>query len=156
MPANLSQLPKYATSALTGDFDVYSGPGTHYYRAEGGQARVSGGRCRIYGITGDWALIGYGYGSNLYRIGYVDKSAVPGDVHVGALSFASVPMTMNSEGNLTDDPIISPKDGRIAVLPAGTPVTALAYTGKNDHWTYVELTLNGQPVRGFVATSKLQ
>jgi hypothetical protein len=152
----LKQLPNYATSRLTGEFDVYSGPGTNYYRAADGTARVAGGQCRIYGITGDWALIGYGYGNNLYRIGYVDKAAVPGDVGVGTLNFSNVPMTMKEEGNLTDDPIMSPLDGRIAVLPGGTAVTALAYTGKDNHWTYVELTLNGQPVRGFVATSKLQ
>jgi peptidoglycan hydrolase-like protein with peptidoglycan-binding domain/outer membrane biosynthesis protein TonB len=156
-PAPLKPLPKHATSRLVeGEYAVYSGPDTGYYRAANGQASVSGGQCRIYGITGDWALIGYGYGDKLYRIGYVDRAAVPGDVAVGGLSFSNVTMTMKEEDNLTDDPIMSPKDGRIAVLAAGTPVTALAYTGKDNHWTYVELALNGQPVRGFVATSKLQ
>ncbi len=57
-------------------------------------------------------------------------------------------MTMNAEGNLTDDPIMKPLDGRLAVLPAGTPVTALAYTGDDNHWTYVETTVNNQPARG--------
>jgi peptidoglycan hydrolase-like protein with peptidoglycan-binding domain len=156
-PVPLKPLPKHATSRLVeGEYAVYSGPDTGYYRAANGQASVSGGQCRIYGITGDWALIGYGYGDKLYRIGYVDRAAVPGDVAVGGLSFSNVTMTMKEEDNLTDDPIMSPKDGRIAVLAAGTPVTALAYTGKDNHWTYVELALNGQPVRGFVATSKLQ
>ena len=65
-------------------------------------------------------------------------------------------MTMAREGNLTDDPILSPTDGRMARLPAGTPVVALAYTGDGSHWTYVEVTLDGQPARGIVATSNLQ
>jgi len=101
-------------------------------------------------------LIGYGYGDNLYRIGYVDASAVPSGESVGNLALASVPMTMANDGNLTDDPIMSPMDGRLARLTAGTPVTALAYTGNDNHWTYVEVTLDGQPARGFVATSNLQ
>ncbi len=149
-------MPAHATATLTGDFDVYSGPGTEYYRAADGQARYAGGQARIYGYVGDWALIGYGYGSNLYRIGYVDKSAVPAGESVGPLSLGNAPMTMAREGNLTDDPILSPTDGRMARLPAGTPVVALAYTGDGNHWTYVEVTLDGQPARGFVATSNLQ
>ena len=154
-PATITEaqmLPNYQTFSFRGSSqDVYSGPGTEYYRASNGRAAVSGGRLRVWGTQGDWALIGYGLSNNLYRIGYIAKSALPGDLSVPEIYFGSQTATITKNAPVNDDPIIQPQ--KIFELKAGTSVTLLAYL--DDRWAYIETTFNGQPVRGFVRRSNI-
>ncbi len=155
----LTRLNVYEKTRLNaGAHEVYSGPGTGYYRAASGKATVGGGICRVYGAVEDWALIGYGLSAGGYRIGYVRKSVVPSGVPVPELSLGLVPMTVTGEATLTDDPIISVQGGTMSKLRTGAIVHVLAYMGDGDHWAYVEVPdfSNGQPARGFVAKSKLR
>lgn len=149
------KLPAYKTFSFSGPTEaVFSGPGTGYHRANGGRASVSRGRLRVWGTTGDWAMIGYGLSNNLYRVGYIAKSALPGDVCVPEIVFNTRGATITSAAAVYDDPILHP----IALfeLPVGTRVTLLAYEGFAGHWAYIETTYEGATFRGFINKGNLQ
>ena len=78
LPAQaLVSIGDYANTRFTKTFPVYSGPGEHYYRANNGKALYGGaGAVRVYGVTGNWVLMGYGLSNGDYRIGYVAKDAL--------------------------------------------------------------------------------
>ena len=127
---------------------MYTGPGTNYLRANSGKANLGGGRVRVWGLDGKWALIGYGLSNNLYRVGYVPANTVPANVKLHQLKFAGQPGTIVSKASLTDDPIVNPT--WMFEIPVGTKVTILAYENWKDHWAYIETVYNGKPVRGFI------
>lgn len=143
-------LPGHKTFSYKGDaVPVYSGPGTDYWRAANGRAAMGGGKIWVWGTTGDWAMIGYGLSNNLFRIGYIQKSYIPADLDVPELIFGSQRAVVGSSGaHFTDDMIVNPT--WLQVIPAGTEVTLLAYENLNNHWAYIETTMDGQPSRGFV------
>ena len=139
-------LPDYQTFSLrSGEQAVYSGPGTEYWRAANGRASVSGGRLRVWGTIGDWALVGYGLSNNLYRIGYIEKIALPIDLQVQELYLGSQTVTIVNDAPFIDDPIIKPL--MIFELKRGTEVTLLAYLGDR---AYIETIYENKPIRGFV------
>ena len=144
-------LPNYQEFSYSGSsLPVYSGPGTNYYRAAGGKALLGGGRVRVWGTVGDWALIGYGLSNNLYRVGYITKKAIPADLNVPELYLGTQTGKIVSKAFLTDDPIVNPI--WLTEIPVGTEVTILAYVklGHPEGWAYIETTLNGKPTRGFI------
>ncbi len=142
-------LPAYQSFSYTGKaVAVYTGPGTKYLRANSGKANLGGGRVRVWGLDGNWALIGYGLSNNLYRVGYVPKSVIPANLQVPQLVFARRQGTIVSKASLTDDPIVNPT--WLFEIPVGTKVTILAYENWKDHWAYIETVYNGKPVRGFI------
>ena len=145
-------LPDFQTFSFKGKAQaVYSGPGTNYYRSGNGKASVGGGRLRFYGIEGDWALIGYGLSNNLYRIGYIPKSAVPTTLDLHDLYLGSQVATVTRNAYVNDDPIIKPIT--IFELSKGTQVTLLAYI--SDKYAFIETTYQGKPMRGFVRRDHL-
>lgn len=149
-PATITEaqmLPAYQTFSFSGAAEaVFSGPGEQYYRANDGRASVQGGRLRVWGTVGDWALIGYGLSNNLYRIGYIRRTALPASLSVPELYLGSQAVTTVNNAPLNDDPIINPI--KIMEIPAGTGITLLAYL--DERWAYVETMYNNQPIRGFV------
>lgn len=147
----LPSIDQYASCTIKKAYSVYSGPGEHYYRANNGKAMYGGaGSVRVFGVTGDWILMGYGLSNGDYRVGYVPAeglnyiSNLRGDINYN-LTFGSQVMYTNGVASISDDPIVKGK--MFADIPADTQVIALATMG---NWTYVELTLNGKPTRGFV------
>lgn len=147
-------LPGHQTFSYSGDpIAVYTGPGTYFYRSGNGRATVAGGRLRVWGTRGDWALIGYGLSNNLYRVGYIPRSAVPYDLNLPELQFSSKMATVTSTAYLTDDPIVKPT--WITEIPVGTQVYLLAYETFANHWAYVETTYNGQQIVGFINKARI-
>ena len=147
----LPSIDQYASCTIKKAYSVYSGPGEHYYRANNGKAMYGGaGSVRVFGVTGDWILMGYGLSNGDYRVGYVPAeglnyiSNLRGDINYN-LTFGSQVMYTNGVASISDDPIVKGK--MFADIPADTQVIALATMG---NWTYVEVTLNGKPTRGFV------
>ena len=143
-------LDDYATASFGASYAVYSGPGEYYYRANNGKASYGGGTARIYGVVGDWVMIGYQLTSGDYRIGYIKNglqtmSNVKGTVNY-SLTFGSSIAWADSYCRLTDDPVINNK--MIYTIPEGTPVTVLATMG--TAWTYVEVASASGYMRGFV------
>lgn len=148
-----SPLDSYATGTF-GDkqtFEVYTGPGKEYFRANNGKAAYGGGTARIYGVAGDWIMIGYGLSGGGYRIGYITRDAlktmsnVKGNVNY-SLTFYPTAAWADNYCRLTDDPVMNNK--MIYTIPQGTAVTVLATMG--SAWTYVEVETPSGPMRGFV------
>lgn len=154
VPAALgeSALDSYATGSVgeKQNIPVYSGPGEEYVRANNGKATYGGGAARIYGVTGDWALIGYGLSSGDYRIGYIARNTL-NDMKklngtVKELVFENSVAYADSYCRLTDDPVMNNK--MIYTIPEGTAVTVLSTMGKA--WTYIEVETPAGLMRGFV------
>ncbi len=143
-------LNDYGKAAFTEGYDVYTGPGTSYYRV-GGNAHYSRGTCRVYGVVGDWLMVGYGGSNNSYHIGYIPKEALNHIDHSSGtidqeLTFTSVQDTIIDGGcNLTDDPVIN--NTLVTTLSGGTSVTILGHMGG---WAYIETQAGGKTIRGFV------
>ena len=153
----LTGLNTFATARFARSFAVYSGPGLFYMRANEGKATYGGGGvARVYGVTGDWVLIGYQLGSGNYRIGYIEKAAMDGISDVKGiinynLVFDAAKAWTTRDCPLTDDPII--KNEAVYTIPTRTAVTALATMG--TEWTYVEVLGTSSYMRGFVRSSNL-
>lgn len=150
----LEDLSTYASGNFNTAYPVYSGPGEHYFRANSGKATYGGGSARIYGIDGNWIMIGYGMTDGGYRIGYITKTAMNNLTNqkgtIRNLAFSNVTMYAMEKCYLTDDPIISNKS--IYTVGKGQAVTALGTTGG---WTYVELQGTSTKIRGFLPTRSL-
>ncbi|MBE5781944.1 MAG: cadherin-like beta sandwich domain-containing protein [Clostridiales bacterium] len=154
--AALTSLNVYATARFARSYPVYSGPGEYYYRANSGKAMYGGGVARVYGVTGDWIMIGYGLSDGSYRLGYITKDALSGMTDLKGtlkenLSFSGTTMWAIDKCSLTDDPVINNKS--IFSVAKGTAVTALAQMG--SEWTYVELQGTSSLMRGFVRSRYL-
>ncbi len=157
LPAQaLVSIDQYASTRFTKSFPVYSGPGEHYYRANNGKALYGGaGAVRVYGIEGDWVLMGYGLSNGDYRIGYVTKDAlnytngVTGNIN-RVLNFDKKVMYARYAAPLTDDPIVKTKT--VTTIPVNAQVTALATMAD---WAFVEYQNGSQLMRGFVRANNL-
>lgn len=128
---------------------VYSGPGEHYLRMDGGLASVNTGKTIYgYGFDGDWLLIAYydDQMANKTRVGYVHEDTFkrdlnpaecrPGeldeydnpfcDTHVfffDQLEFGNETLTLPAGVTLTDDPLGMRTP--LVRLSAGDTVTVL-------------------------------
>lgn len=156
LPAQAATLDEYATAKFSKNYPVYSGPGENYYRANSGKALYGGGgSARVYGVTGNWVLIGYGLSNGDYRIGYIAKEAlnnitsIKGEINYN-LKFSNTTMLTKTAVPITDDPIVKCKG--ITTIAANTPVTLLATM---EHWAYVEVQDGPQKMRGFVKADYL-
>ena len=153
----LTGLNSFATARFSTGHACYSGPGYDYFRANSGKAMYGGGGvARVYGVTGNWIMIGYELGSGDYRIGYIEKTAlkemydVKGTINYD-LSFSGTTAWAARACELTDDPVIHNKP--IYTIPQGTVVTALGTMGTD--WTYVEVLGSSSYMRGFVRSGSI-
>ncbi|MBR3107019.1 MAG: hypothetical protein IKH30_07535 [Clostridia bacterium] len=137
-------------------YDVYSGPGKDYYRANMGKAMYGGGSARVYGMDGDWIMIGYQLSNGDYRIGYIHKDALKTAKYlegtIEPLSFDHDIAFADNNCYITDDPIINNKI--ICSLPENTPIIVLATMGNS--WTYVEVKTSQGWMRGFIWSTHLK
>lgn len=131
-------------------YPVYTGPHAEYLRAADGKASVSTNDwIQVFGVQDGWALIQYDISSTQMRFGYIEASALPGDVQVNALRFLNQDAYLTRRAALTDDPLNS--QSTLLTLPEGAWVTWLATMGE---WAYVESS-TGDLVRGFVPVSSI-
>ena len=146
----MANLDFYISANFGRSYDVFSGPGRHYYRANMGKAMYGGGAARVYGIEGDWIMMGYQTSGGDYRIGYVHKDALNTAKYVDGtimpLNFDHYIAYADDYCRITDDPVINNK--MICSLPENTPVTVLATMGTS--WTYIEANTSQGLMRGFV------
>ena len=146
----LTDLSYYAESSFDKEYAVFSGPGVYYFRANQGRANYGYGGVRVYGVEGDWVMIGYGLSSGAYRIGYISKDCLDHAKYVNGainynLTFSGVTAYPNNNCYITDDPVMY--NDFICKIPEGQPVTAL---GEMGGWTYIETTTDYGKMRGFV------
>lgn len=134
--------------------NVYSAPSAASYRAANGKASVStNGAVYVAGWENGWLLVMYLTNNNSVRVGYVDGNSIKGTVNAPALDFAYEDVTVLQNVSLTDDPAATMS--AIVNLRAGDKVTYLASYQNRNSWAYVETTVNGQTVRGFVRSDLL-
>lgn len=135
----------------SGKWDVYSGPGTQYYREANGKASVSTNDwIQVFGREGEWVLIQYRVSGAKLRFGYVHQSALADPSQAPELKFESVPLEQDNDF-VTSDPLGVSE--RIDLSGESWPMTRLAVLG-GETWMYVELTLpNGKPARMFAEIS---
>ena len=135
---------------------VYSAPSESSVRFAKGKASVNLREpAKFYGLTrdGNWALIEYEVSDRTSRFGYVKRSDLPSSVTWKYnISSIDVPVTVTQDTFLTDDPNVS--QYQQMTLNAGSSVRLL---GKYREWyAYVETTLDGKAVRGFVPRACLR
>ena len=135
---------------------VYSAPSEGSVRFAQGKASVNLREpAKFYGLTrdGNWALIEYAVSDRTSRFGYVRRSDLPSSAAWAfSLPSVDVPVTVTQDTFLTDDPNVS--QYRQMTLNAGSSVRLL---GLYDLWyAYVETTLDGRTVRGFVPRAYLR
>ena len=135
---------------------VYSAPSESSVRFAKGKASVNLREpAKFYGLTwdGNWALIEYEVSDRTSRFGYVKRSDLPNSVTWKYnISSIDVPVTVTQDTFLTDDPNVS--QYQQMTLNAGSSVRLL---GKYREWyAYVETTLDGKTVRGFVPRACLR
>ena len=132
-------------------FAVYTAPSASAYRANNGKAAVStNGAIYALGWENGWMLMLYeANAANQYRIGYIEGSKIRGKKPaLGQLYWDGYTVDVLETVALTDDPALTGKS--LMTLPAGSQVTYLSTMYNTDAWDYVETTLNGQTIRGFV------
>ena len=135
---------------------VYSAPSESSVRFAKGKASVNLREpAKFYGLTrdGNWALIEYEVSDRTSRFGYVKRSDLPGSVTWRyTIPSVDMPATVTQDTFLTDDPNVS--QYQQMTLNAGSSVRLL---GKYREWyAYVETTLDGKTVRGFVPRACLR
>ncbi len=151
--SNVLSTFQYCSLKAGQKLDVYSAPSYSSWRGSNGKAAVStNGDLWSAGWENGWMMVMYGTNKGSVRVGYVQgiAGACP---ETRTLNFAYVDATVNTNCTLTDDP--AKQYAAVVSLPAGTHVTYLTSFYNNVAWDYVETTVNGQTVRGFIPSDYL-
>ena len=135
---------------------VYSAPSTSAWRGAGGKAMVNTtGYVYAAGWENGWLLLMYETNNGSVRVGYTrstDMKQAP-SANLPYLSFDYSTATVNRQCSLTDDPARCFE--AITSLRQGQKVTYLTTFFNRQPWAYVETTVNGTVVRGFIPASAL-
>mgnify|MGYP007027375074 FL=1 len=131
---------------------VYSAPSESSVRFAKGKASVNlRATVKFYGLSRDesWMLVEYEVSDRTSRFGYVKRSELPRSMaQTQTMIFSSIdmPVTITKDTYLTDDPNVS--QYHQMTLKAGDGVRLLGLQGA--FYAYIETTLDGKTVRGFV------
>lgn len=137
-------------------FNVYTGPGSDYLRANDGKASVStNGNVYVGGWADGWLMVMYETNAGSVRVGCVSPTHLRKErVNAPVLRFSRETLSCVVPATLTDDPVGN--SGRLAQLQAGDEVTYLStFYNQRGTWAYVETSLGGVPVRGFIPEEAL-
>ncbi len=134
---------------------VYSAPSKSAWRAANGKAMVAtNGAIYAAGWESGWLLLMYETNNGSVRVGYVHSGDIRGGVPMDRdLTFAYDAATVTQQCSLTDDPART--GTTITTLQPGATVTWLTRFYNNSAWDYVETTVGGKTVRGFIHTGSL-
>ena len=137
-------------------YPVYSGPGTKYHRAANGKASMASSESfGVLGKTGEWLMVIYGISDGRPRVGYVRYT---GDAYLEPIAAFTHESDFSHFENvfttkkipLWDDPVN--RTNPLCTLAKNTEVVYLEDCGD---LAYVEVTVNGRKMRGFVEASSL-
>jgi len=141
---------------------VYQAPGDTYYR-DGNAAVGISNKARLYGTMGNWLMVGYGYSTDKFRIGWVETPTPDKDKRtffsvsdtVGELNFDMVIRRTKDECAATYDPVkISTRN---VELKKGAQVTVLCWCEiMRKKWAYVEMRIDKKPSWGFIYADMLE
>ncbi len=108
------------------------------------------------GWDGNWLQVFYEVNKGGLRVGYVNGSSIKGKVDFNqTLYFSGERAKITANCQLTDDPLTN--QTKITTLSSGRFVTYLttAINQNGKVWDYVETTVNGQTVRGYIPSGCL-
>ena len=129
---------------------VYSAPDKSSWRGANGKAMLStNGHVFAAGWESGWLLVMYETNNGSVRVGYVssaDMKRAPDTNRMLSFDYSSA--TVTASCTLTDDPARA--YASIATLRPGATVTYLTTFFNRSAWAYVETSVGGQPVRGFI------
>ena len=136
---------------------VYEGPGETYYR-DGNAACGISNNARLYGTMDGCLMVGYGYSTDKFRIGWVPIPAPEKDKRtvlktsdtVGELRFDMVLRTTIDECAATYDPV--KVSMRSIDIKKGATVNVLCWYGK---WAYCEFIVSKKPAWAFMYANML-
>lgn len=133
---------------------VYSAPYEGAFRAANGRAVVSTNDFIDLGGYSDngWLLVRYETNKGSWRVGWIPPKYIKGVKTAMAPHFTYIPMTAPTEIYVSDNNL-APYDpnGYFAKLEAGETFYVVGRYNyyEYDLW-YIELTVDGQPARGFI------
>ncbi|MBQ8137324.1 MAG: SH3 domain-containing protein, partial [Clostridia bacterium] len=132
---------------------VYSAPSSAAWRSDNGTAVLTTNRSLwVAGFEGQWMLVLYTNENSQIRVGYINAFRLSGALPTAnTLLFAPKTVRLNRAVNLTSDPLGSSEV--MLPLSAGSEITLLCACNLGSAWAYVETTVNGMPIRGFVPSS---
>ena len=138
--------------------DVYTGPGTNYYRSASGKANVHhSAPVKAYGRDGDWVLIQYDavrQGEDITRFAYAPANLVANGYSMPELDFIPVPITISLGAHLVDEPSLSHYFTDFSNIEYQNAVALAKISAGKYTWIYFETNAtSGQgytPFRGFV------
>ena len=110
---------------------------------------------QVFGQYDGWLLIQYHIDGNHYRIGWIEKSALPAGTKVERLKMSDFwenelyQQEIMEDCVMTDDPLGS--GAAIAHLKTGRKVWSLAFLGAE--WEMIVVEIDGQCYWGFVPTN---
>lgn len=129
---------------------VYSAPDKSSWRGANGKAMLStNGHVFAAGWESGWLLVMYETNNGSVRVGYVssaDMKRAPDTNRMLSFDYSSA--TVTASCTLTDDPARA--YASIATLRPGATVTYLTTFFNRSAWAYVETSVGGQTVRGFI------
>lgn len=133
-------------------YPVYTGPGVRFARSGNGKGSVSTNDwIQVFGEYDGWIMIQYDISADQYRVGWIEKAALPKGTKIAPMDLSGIEIPYNTEASyacrLTDDPVNS--QTTIAEIPKGTKMTELIYRAI-DGWSYVIVTIDGKTMCGFV------
>lgn len=138
--------------------NVFSGPGTKYYRGANGRAMAStNGEIWVCGWEGDWLLIMYDMNNGAARVGYVNKKFIDNrrELEIPDVEFEYREATLRTDSELTDDP--KKAKNIIGVVRSDQNVSYLGgYRWEGRNWAYIEAKVDGKMARGFVSAELVQ
>lgn len=109
----------------------------------------------LYGNVDGWYFIGYQDDMKRAYFGYTTSKAfslTKRELQISTCLFDSVALIASTDTFLTDDPVFSQEHYK--KIPSGTPMVGLS--GFDGCYAYVEVTIDGEIIRGFVPMKDLQ
>lgn len=147
---------EYVSVPANQRWPVYSAPDAASWRGADGKAMIStNGYVYAAGWENGWLLVMYETNNGSVRVGYArgsDMKQAP-SAYLPYLSFDYTTATVTRSCSLTDDPARCFE--AIVSLRQGQQVTYLTTFINRQPWAYVETTVDGAVVRGFVPASCL-
>ena len=139
--------PQLASFEKGRRFDVYTGPGTGYFREADGKAMVSTNDwIQVFGEEDGWLLIQYHVSDGKNRFGYIRATQEEAGVQVPQLAWANESAVCCSRF-LTTDPIRHYDE----IMDFGLDGQRCTLLGSLSEFCYIETALSsGELIRGFV------
>ena len=139
--------PQLASFEKGRRFDVYTGPGTGYFREADGKAMVSTNDwIQVFGEEDGWLLIQYHVSDGKNRFGYIRATQEEAGVRVPNLAWKNESAVCHRRF-LTTDPIRHYDE----IMDFGLDGQRCTLLGALSEFCYIETTLSsGELIRGFV------